>query len=94
LPIGLPMCFRPFALKERSVQGRSSILVPAHGSTQESAVACETDQHALAQIAADSQTLRRRIPPIDQDDDLPCAKQRLERFQLFTRDSEWLSAHS
>src|SRR5713101_7827798 len=73
-----------FALKERTVLGRRSELVPPHRHAVELAIAFEADQHAVAQLLAGPQELRRCIPAIRQNDDPPVPKEGLEDLQLHT----------
>src|SRR5438128_411348 len=71
-----------FALKERTIFGRSASRVPAYGHTVELAIAFEPDQHAVAQLLAGPQELRRRVPAIRQDDHPPVPKERTQGLQL------------
>src|SRR6266702_710059 len=82
LLISLPMRLGTFALKQRTIFGWGSTLVPTHRNTVELAIAFEPDQDTVAQLMAGPQELRRAIPAIRQDDDPPLPQERFQGVQL------------
>src|SRR5260370_27238060 len=94
--ISLPVRLGTLALKQRTIFGWGSALVPAHRNAVELAIAFEPDQDAVAQVMAGTQGLRRPIPAIRQDDDSPGAKEGFEGLQLRNSDLNrgLLTAHA
>lgn len=79
------MRLKAFALKERTIFGRRTTPVDAHGD----AIAFEPDQDTVAQRLARSQELRRPIPAIRKDDDLSVAKEGTQGLQLRKSHPQW-----
>src|SRR5712692_2852110 len=85
LLISRPMRLGPFALKQWTIFGWRTALVPAHRHAVELAIAFEPDQDTVAQLRAGTQELRCPIPAIRQDDDPSGPKEGLEGLQLPNR---------